>query len=267
MESNIQKEPFFLKLYIGARKIKRKSAFFGGLGFFRGRENEQQRGIWLLRVSHDSRWQRRLSAPVWHFGESLWLAGKWNEHSSFPEIISQDFIFTLFPSVLWHGLHWGNPEISKAAFVDAEACNHSLAPLGRSDSKRFISYRSLSRLLALVTSSLLPSHRHCAWKYPLWAAGSSGWEGASAKPGYFSRKRQLPASFVVREGKSLLCWKKWTYTNKLAQQLFSYPSEGINCLAFIPSRCLFLVWFLIMNLKTRTHLHVANSKYRRSLQG
>lgn len=104
-------------------------------------------------------------------------------------------------------------------------------------------------------------------KHLLWAAGSSGVEGVSTNLGYFSRKEQLPASFLVREEKSPLCWKKWTCTNKLTQLLFPYPSKGINWLVFILSRCLFLVWFLVMNLKTRTHLHVVSNKYQRWLQG
>lgn len=207
-----------------------------------------------------------ISVLLCHFDERLWLEGKQNECSSFPEIISQGFIFNLFPSVLWHGLYWGNPEISKAAHADAEASNHSPVPLGRSESKHLVSYRRWSRLPPLVTSSLLLIHKHCAQKCPLWAAGSSGGEDASAKPGCFSRKGQLPASFTVREEKSLLCWKKWTYTSRLAQQLFSYPSGGINWLVFIPSRCVFLVWFLITNLKTRTCLHVVNSEYERQGQ-
>lgn len=46
---------------------------------------------------------------------------------------------------------------------------------------------------------------------------------------YFSRKGQLPNSFIGK-GKCLLCLKKQTHNNKLAQLLFSYPCRGINWL-------------------------------------
>lgn len=89
--------------------------YWGFCSFFGGRENEHQRGVWLLRVSRDSRWQRHLSAPMWSFCEMLWFRGRQDECSSFPEISSQGFIFNLFPSPLWYGLHWESPEISTAA--------------------------------------------------------------------------------------------------------------------------------------------------------
>lgn len=79
-----------------------------------------------------------------------------------------------------------------------------------------------------------------------------------------SRKGQLQTDQLGRK-KILLSWKKWTHTNKLSQ-LFSYSKPGIIWRVFIPSRCLLLVWFSVMNLKTKTCLYVVNSKYQRSLQ-
>lgn len=122
---------------------------------FRGRENEQQRGIWLSRLSHSSRWQRCLSTPVWHFGETMWLEGKWIECSSFPEIISRGFIFNLFPSILWYELYGENPEVSTAAFWLMPKCVTTSRPRS-AEASHFLQDRE--QALALLMSSLPPSH-------------------------------------------------------------------------------------------------------------
>lgn len=81
---------------------------------------------------------------------------------------------------------------------------------------------------------------------------------------YFSRKGQLQTDYLGKRN-SFFPGKN-EHTNKLAQLLCSYSSVGIIWHVFIPSSCLLLVWFSVMNLKTRTCLYVVNSKYQRSLQ-
>lgn len=154
---------------------------------FRGRENEQQRGIWLSRVSYSSRWHRFFSTPLWHFGEMMWLEEKWHKCSCFPEIISQGFIFNLFPSILWYKLYRENPEVSTAVFGWCQGVWP--CPIPTQQKLSFPAGPGAGSGFPRVLVATKPQ-----WKHPRWAAAFSSREDTHKKLGYFSRKGPLPGS-------------------------------------------------------------------------